>query len=82
MCALHASVSDLLELIPSDVGRPLPTLRQKFTDGDLIDDAQQVIAKLVPLESEVRSHSGRWYMRRTLPYRTEDIALAVRDHVH
>ncbi|MBV9695768.1 MAG: PAS domain-containing protein, partial [Gammaproteobacteria bacterium] len=31
-----------------------------------------VLERLVPIESEVRSHSGRWYLRRTLPYRTAD----------
>jgi two-component system CheB/CheR fusion protein len=66
------AIQDLLQLIPADIGRPLADLAQKFTDGDLIRDAEQVIAKLAPLESEVLSHSGRWYLRRTLPYRTED----------
>jgi two-component system CheB/CheR fusion protein len=66
------AINDLLTLIPTDIGRPLAHLAQKFTDGDLIADAGQVLAKLVPLESEVHSHSGRWYLRRTRPYRTED----------
>ncbi|HEX3843934.1 MAG TPA: chemotaxis protein CheB, partial [Steroidobacteraceae bacterium] len=66
------AVNDLLTLIPADIGRPLAHLAQKFADGDFIADAGQVLAKLVPLESEVRSHSGRWYLRRTRPYRTED----------
>ncbi|MFL6604958.1 MAG: chemotaxis protein CheB [Steroidobacteraceae bacterium] len=70
------AINDLLELIATDIGRPLAHLAQKFTDEHVIDDAQRVIAKLVPLESEVRSHSGRWYLRRTLPYRTEDHRIA------
>ena len=68
--------NDLLELIPADIGRPLAHLAQKFSDGDLIANARQVIAKLVPMESEVNSHSGRWYLRRILPYRTEDHRIA------
>ncbi len=66
------AISDLLTLIPTDIGRPLAHLAQKFSDGDLIADAGQVLARLVPLESEVLSLTGRWYLRRTLPYRTED----------
>ena len=31
-----------------------------------------VLAQLIPLESEARGHSGRWYLSRTLPYRTDD----------
>ncbi len=65
------AVSDLLQLIPADIGRPLADMAQKFTDGDLLTDAAQVLSKLTPRESEVASHSGRWYLRRTLPYRTE-----------
>jgi two-component system, chemotaxis family, CheB/CheR fusion protein len=73
-----AAVSDLLELIPADIGRPLAHFTQKFTAGagDLISDAGRVLTKLAPLESEVHSHSGRWYLRRTLPYRTQDDHIA------
>lgn len=70
------AVSDLLQLRAGDVGRPLAELAQKFDDGDLIGDAGQVLAKLSPREAEVYSHSGRWYVRRTLPYRTEDNRIA------
>ena len=70
------AINDLLELIPADIGRPLAHLAQKFTDGNLITDASQVIAKLAPLEAEAHSHSDRWYLRRTLPYRTEDDRIA------
>jgi two-component system, chemotaxis family, CheB/CheR fusion protein len=66
------AISDLLELLPTDIGRPLAHLAQKFTDGDLIADASTVLSQLTPLESETLSRSGRWYLRRTLPYRTED----------
>ncbi|HEV7135141.1 MAG TPA: chemotaxis protein CheB [Steroidobacteraceae bacterium] len=70
------AMSDLLELIPADIGRPLAHFAPKFSGGELMGDARQVMAKLVPLESEVLSHSGRWYLMRTLPYRTEDNHIA------
>lgn len=66
------AVKDLLDRIPSDVGRPLGALRQKFADPDLLADAQAVLDKLVPAEREVASESGREYLRRVLPYRTTD----------
>ena len=66
------AISDLLELLPADIGRPLAHLAQKFSDGDLIADARTVLTRLTPLEAEALSHSGRWYLRRTLPYRTDD----------
>jgi two-component system CheB/CheR fusion protein len=70
------AISDLLELLPADIGRPLAHLAQKFSDGDLIADAGAVLARLTPLEAEALSHSGRWYLRRTLPYRTDDNRIA------
>ena len=57
--------------IHSDIGRPVTDLAQKFSDDKLLlEDARAVLQRLVPVEREVRSHSGRWYLRRTLPYRT------------
>ena len=66
------AVRDLMDLIPADVGRPLSDLARKFTDPNLAADAETVLHKLVPLEREIASESGRWYMRRVLPYRTSD----------
>jgi two-component system CheB/CheR fusion protein len=66
------AVYDLLELIPGDIGRPIANLAQKFHGGGLLEDARAVLARLIPQEAEVLSHSGSWYLRRTLPYRTAD----------
>jgi two-component system CheB/CheR fusion protein len=66
------AVSDLLELRESDIGRPLTDLAQKFTDDKLLSEARSVLQRLVPVDREVQSHSGRWYLRRILPYRTAE----------
>ena len=66
------AVTDLLELIDTDIGRPITDLAQKFTDDKLLSDARSVLQHLVPVEREILSHSGRWYMRRMLPYRTAE----------
>ncbi|MGH8302953.1 MAG: PAS domain-containing protein, partial [Steroidobacteraceae bacterium] len=70
------AINDLITLIPADIGRPLAHFAQKFSDGELIEDARRVLAKLVPLESEAHSESGRWYLRRALPFRTDDNHIA------
>jgi two-component system, chemotaxis family, CheB/CheR fusion protein len=74
------AVQDLIELIPTDIGRSISDLAPKFTAADgretahgtLRNTARAVLANLTPIETEVRSHSGRWYLHRTLPYRTAD----------
>jgi two-component system CheB/CheR fusion protein len=74
------AVHDLIELIPSDVGRPVSALSPKFSTPGSDESAHAVLRKaalavlenLTPIESEVRSFSGRWYLQRTLPYRTSD----------
>ena len=74
------AVQDLLELIPTDIGRPISDLAPKFSSaegndaahGMLRNTARVVLETLLPVEKEVRSHSGRWYLHRTLPYRTAD----------
>ncbi|MBD3256779.1 MAG: PAS domain-containing protein, partial [Candidatus Lokiarchaeota archaeon] len=38
---------------------------------DLIEDAQQVLNTLQPVEREVRIEGGDWYMLRIRPYRTQ-----------
>src|SRR5207248_1611006 len=66
------SIVDLLDLIPADAGRPLAALAQRFTDPDFLKDAQRVAETHERLEKEVTSHGGRIYLRRILPYRTNN----------
>jgi two-component system CheB/CheR fusion protein len=78
------AVQDLIELIPTDIGRSISNLSPKFSlvdgreasHGVLRDTAQVVLNKLIAVEAEFRSHSGRWYLHRALPYRTEDNHIA------
>jgi len=62
----------LLNLIPTDVGRPVGDITRKFADPDLLPDAEQVLRALTPREKEVQTDDGRWWLRRTLLYRTLD----------
>jgi hypothetical protein len=62
----------LFNLIATDVGRPLGDIVKRFTDDDLLADAQQLLRDLRPREKEVRTEEGRWFARRILPYRTLD----------
>jgi two-component system CheB/CheR fusion protein len=57
-------------LIAIDVGRPLSDIVSKLTHDRLLEDAQDVLRKLVPKEREVQAADGSWFAMRILPYRT------------
>jgi two-component system, chemotaxis family, CheB/CheR fusion protein len=62
----------LFRIIPSDVGRPLADFNSLAADGALLADARTILRTLQPLEREIEAQSGAWYIRRMLPYRTND----------
>jgi two-component system CheB/CheR fusion protein len=66
------ATKSLFSVIPGDVGRPLADLNSLAADGALLSDARAVLRTLAPIEREIEARSGAWYMRRILPYRTQD----------
>jgi two-component system CheB/CheR fusion protein len=62
----------LFNVIPGDVGRPLADLSSLAADGTLLADARTVLRTLVPLDREIEARNGSWFIRRVLPYRTQD----------
>ncbi len=66
------SAKNLVDLINTDIGRPLSDLSRKFEDPELLTQAETVLATLIPIEREIDGRNGRWFLRRILPYRTAD----------
>jgi two-component system CheB/CheR fusion protein len=62
----------VVQMIPSDIGRPLNDLASKIADPNLIQQARLVLERLTPIEDEILRDDGSWYQRRILPYRTTD----------
>ena len=60
----------LLELLPTDLGRPVSHFAQRFSGGDLLEDARKVLERFQSSDIEVVDDLGRWYIRHMVPYRT------------
>ena len=65
-------VTNLINLISSDIGRPLQDLSTNLTDERLIPKLQQVLSSLTPLTTAVKTDQNQSYRMRILPYRTSD----------
>jgi two-component system CheB/CheR fusion protein len=63
-------ITDMFNVIPADVGRPLLHITSRLENAHLAEDTVRVFATLQPLEQEVRSRDGRDYIVRVHPYRT------------
>lgn len=67
------SVAALINLIETDVGRPVDQIRSNLVGYDqLAADIRGVLESLVPKELEVQTNTGEWYLLRIRPYRTLD----------
>ncbi|MFW6414896.1 MAG: CheR family methyltransferase [Thermodesulfobacteriota bacterium] len=64
--------TQIINLIESDVGRPLEHQVAKLEYGGMIQDLRQVLNNLYPVEKDVRTLDGTWYTMRIMPYRTMD----------
>ncbi len=62
----------LFNVIPGDIGRPIADLSSLAADGRLMADSQAVLKSQQPIEREIEARTGAWYIRRVLPYRTQN----------
>ncbi|HHF7374131.1 CheR family methyltransferase [Legionella bozemanae] len=62
--------TDIINLIPTDVGRPINHIVSNLQYDKLTDDARKVLKTLESKTIEVVDKSGRWYVIRIIPYRT------------
>jgi two-component system, chemotaxis family, CheB/CheR fusion protein len=57
-------------LISSDIGRPLGHIVTNLEGVDLVADARKTLVTLKWSEKEVRTKDGKYYLLRTIPYRS------------
>ena len=66
----NAEATRVINLIPTDVGRPLAHISSNLKYETLCEDAGQVIDMLTSRELPVETKDGRPYLLRITPYRT------------
>ena len=65
----HAA--ELVNLIPTDVGRPLGHIVSNLLNYDrLVEDVTEVMSSRIPKDTEVQTKNDSWHLLRILPYST------------
>jgi two-component system CheB/CheR fusion protein len=69
------TATELINLIPSDIGRPVAHIVSNLVGYDrLVEDVQAVLGDLSPREAEVRTSNGAYFLMRIRPYRTMEMS--------
>ena len=62
----------LINLIDTDVGRPIDHISHNLAFENLAHTAREVLRNLTTFEAEVRTKSGSWYRMAIMVHRTEE----------
>ncbi|HVZ85403.1 MAG TPA: chemotaxis protein CheB [Polyangia bacterium] len=62
----------ILNVLPSDAGRPIDDIKPNIAVADLDQQIAEVIDTMAMKESEVQDREGRWYRMQIRPYKTTD----------
>ncbi len=65
-------VKNIIKIREADIGRPYTDLVTNLKYPEIDDHTRQVIKSLVPIETAITTHDGRWFNVRIMPYRTLD----------
>ncbi|NJD78841.1 MAG: PAS domain-containing protein [Candidatus Methanoperedens sp.] len=66
------AATKIINLIKTDIGRPIGDIVSNLEYEDLLSDAKEVLDTLVFKEKELQDKKRFWYLIRILPYRTID----------
>jgi signal transduction histidine kinase len=67
-----APAARVLNLLPADCGRPLTHIATSLIDVELAAEARAVLATSQPVQKEVATRNGGYYLLHALPYRTRE----------
>lgn len=64
------AAATFIHLVEHDIGRPLAHCAHTFVQIDLVSEVSQVLQNGQPLEKEVPTQTGAWFLLRILPFLT------------
>ncbi len=65
-------MADIINLVPSDVGRPVTDIVSRLEYPGLAQDTREVLRTLTPMMKDIPTSDGRWFAARIIPYRTKE----------
>jgi two-component system CheB/CheR fusion protein len=65
-----SQATKVIKLIPGDIGRPITDQSSSLLYPELAEDVREVLRTLAFAEREIATRDGRWFIVRTMPYRT------------
>lgn len=68
----NTEASHIVNLIPSDVGRPIGDVTMKIEYPELAEKVRGVINTLRAFDTDVQAKDDSWYVMHIVPYRTID----------
>ncbi|MFD3000636.1 chemotaxis protein CheB [Pontibacter toksunensis] len=66
------SVRELINIIDSDLGRPIHHLSHNLKSSDLLENVQKVNKTSAEVEQEIETNEGKCYLMRIIPYLKHD----------
>ena len=63
-------ITDIIRLLPGDIGRPLSNLVSDMDYPGISDVAREVLRDLKFSEKQIQTQGNRWFNVRIMPYRT------------
>ena len=66
----NTSATRVVNLIPSDVGRPIDDVTSKIDYPSLPETARDVMDRLTPFMTEVKTRTDEWFSMRIVPYQS------------
>jgi two-component system CheB/CheR fusion protein len=58
----------LINLLPSDLGRPISNISTNFRFETITNDIRQILNGSAAITKEIQSNDGKWYQVMTMPY--------------